>query len=131
MSSTMGGNPVSSAAVTAVIDIMRREGLVENSRRMGEVLKARLMEIQERSPYVGDVRGMGLVFGVELVKDKGTKEPAPDLVRKLIDVCAGNGLLIGSVGVFGNVVRVAPPLVINEAELSESLEIFERSLAQL
>ncbi|HOJ20717.1 MAG TPA: aspartate aminotransferase family protein [Armatimonadota bacterium] len=131
MSSTMGGNPVASACVTAVIDIMLRENLAENARRMGELLGKRLREIQERSPYVGDVRGKGLVFGVELVKDKATKEPAPDLTRKLIDVAAQNGLLIGSVGVFGNVIRVAPPLVINEAELDESLEIFERSLGQL
>ncbi|HOQ28136.1 MAG TPA: aspartate aminotransferase family protein [Armatimonadota bacterium] len=131
MSSTMGGNPVASACVTAVIDIMLRENLAENTRRMGELLGKRLREIQERSPYVGDVRGKGLVFGVELVKDKATKEPAPDLTRKLIDVAAQNGLLIGSVGVFGNVIRVAPPLVINEAELDESLEIFERSLGQL
>lgn len=131
MSSTMGGNPVASACVTAVIDIMLRENLAENARRMGELLGKRLREIQERSPYVGDVRGKGLVFGVELVKDKATKEPAPDLMRKLIDVAAQNGLLIGSVGIFGNVVRVAPPLVITEAELNESLDLFERSLGQL
>jgi 4-aminobutyrate aminotransferase len=131
MSSTMGGNPVSSACVTAVIDIMLRENLAENSRRMGVLLGKRLREIQERSPYVGDVRGKGLVYGVELVKDKATKEPAPDLMRKLIDVAAQNGLLIGSVGIFGNVVRVAPPLVITEAELNESLDLFERSLGQL
>jgi 4-aminobutyrate aminotransferase/(S)-3-amino-2-methylpropionate transaminase len=80
---------------------------------------------------VGDVRGKGLVMGVELVKDKGTKEPAPDLTRKLIDVAAQNGLLIGSVGVFGNVIRVAPPLVITEPEAHESLDIYEKSLGQL
>lgn len=131
MSSTMGGNPVASAAVSAVVDIMRREKLVENSRRMGELMLSRLREIQERSPYVGEVRGKGLVMGVELVKDKTTKEPAPDLARKLIDVAAEKGLLIGSVGIFGNVIRVAPPLVINEAEAHESLDIFEKALTLL
>ena len=131
MSSTMGGNPVACAAVIAVVDIMQREKLDENALRMGALMKARLVQIQERCPYVGDVRGMGLVMGVELVKDKATKEPAPDLTRKLIDVAAQNGLLIGSVGIYGNVIRVAPPLVITEAEAHESLDIFEKALGLL
>ena len=95
------------------------------------LMKKRLQEMQEKSPYVGDVRGRGLVMGVELVEDKKTKEPAPDLTHKLIDVAAENGLLIGSVGVFGNVLRVAPPLVITEAEAHESLDIFEKALLLL
>ena len=131
MSSTMGGNPLASAAVSAVVDIMRRERLEENALRMGALVKSRLLEMQEKSPYVGEVRGMGLVMGVELVKDKKTKEPAPDLTRKLIDLAAEFGLLIGSVGVFGNVIRVAPPLVISEAEANESLDIFEKALFRL
>jgi 4-aminobutyrate aminotransferase-like enzyme len=131
MSSTMGGNPVACAAVSAVVDIMKRERLEDNALRVGAVMKKRLIEIQERSPWVGDVRGIGLVMGVELVRDKKTKEPAPDLTRKLIDVAAENGLLIGSVGVFGNVIRVAPPLVITEAQAHESLDIFEKALGLL
>jgi 4-aminobutyrate aminotransferase-like enzyme len=131
MSSTMGGNPVACAAVSAVIDIMRREKLEENALRIGALMKTRLLAIQERCPYLGDVRGLGLVMGLELVKDKKTKEPAPDLTRKLIDLAAQNGLLIGSVGVFGNVIRVAPPLVITEAEAHESLDIFEKALSLL
>jgi 4-aminobutyrate aminotransferase-like enzyme len=131
MSSTMGGNPLASAAVAVVVDIMKREHLVENALRMGNLMMSRLREIKEKSPHVGDVRGMGLVMGVELVKDKKSKEPAPDLTRKLIDVAAENGLLIGSVGTFGNVIRVAPPLVITEAEAHESLDIFEKALSLL
>ena len=131
MSSTMGGNPVACAAVSAVIDIMRREKLEENALRIGALMKARLDEIKERCTYVGDVRGLGLVMGVELVRDKTTKEPAPDLTRKLIDLAAANGLLIGSVGVFGNVIRVAPPLVITESQAHESLDIFEKALSLL
>jgi 4-aminobutyrate aminotransferase-like enzyme len=131
MSSTMGGNPLASAAVSAVVDIMRREQLEENALRMGALMKSRLLEMKEQSPYVGEVRGLGLVMGVELVKDKKTKEPAPELTRKLIDVAAELGLLIGSVGVFGNVIRVAPPLVISEAEAYESLDIFEKALSRL
>lgn len=131
MSSTMGGNPVACAAVSTVVDIMRRENLTENALRIGQLMKARLLEMMESCPYVGDVRGMGLVMGVELVKDKTTEEPAPDLTRKLIDLAAQNGLLVGSVGVFGNVIRVAPPLVITEAEAHESLDLFENALRQL
>lgn len=131
MSSTQGGNPVSCAAVCAVIEIMRREHLEDNALRMGEIMKDRLLQMMERSPYVGDVRGKGLVMGVELVKDKASREPAPDLTQKLIDVAAQNGLLIGSVGVFGNVIRVAPPLNIDQAAVHESLDIFEKSLSQL
>jgi 4-aminobutyrate aminotransferase-like enzyme len=131
MSSTMGGNPLASAAVAVVVDIMKREHLVENALRMGNLMMSRLRDIKEKSPHVGDVRGMGLVMGVELVKDKKSKEPAPDLTRKLIDVAAENGLLIGSVGTFGNVIRVAPPLVITEAEAHESLDIFEKALSLL
>lgn len=131
MSSTFGGNPVACAAVSAVVDIMRRERLEENAARIGAIMKARLLEIMERSPYIGDVRGIGLVMGIELVRDKTTREPAPDLTRKLIDLAAQNGLLIGSVGVFGNVIRVAPPLVITEAEAHESLDIFEKAVAAL
>lgn len=131
MSSTMGGNPVASAAVSAVIDIMRREKLVDNALRIGRVMKARLEQMKQHSPHAGDVRGQGLVMGVELVRDKASKEPAPDLTRKLIDVAAQHGLLIGSVGIFGNVIRVAPPLVISEAEAHESLDIFEKALSQL
>jgi 4-aminobutyrate aminotransferase/(S)-3-amino-2-methylpropionate transaminase len=131
MSSTCGGNPVSSAACIAVLDIMKKEGLAENARRMGEILMGRLKEIQERCPYLGDVRGRGLVMGMELVKDKKTKEPAPDLVRKLLHLCAERGLLIGNVGIFGNVVRVAPPLVIDEDQVHRSCDIMADALAAL
>jgi 4-aminobutyrate aminotransferase/(S)-3-amino-2-methylpropionate transaminase len=131
MSSTMGGNPVACAAVVAVLEIFEREKLERNALRIGALMKSRLGRIQEQYPWVGDVRGRGLVMGVELVKDKKTKEPAPDLTRKLIDVAAQNGLLIGSVGVFGNVIRVAPPLVITEDEAAESMDLFEKSLGML
>jgi 4-aminobutyrate aminotransferase-like enzyme len=131
MSSTMGGNPVACAAVVAVVEIFEREKLEQNALRIGALMKNRLEQIKEKCPYVGDVRGRGLVMGVELVKDKQTTEPAPDLTKKLIDVAAQNGLLIGSVGIFGNVIRVAPPLVISEDEAVESLDLFEKSLGML
>ncbi|NQU76934.1 MAG: aspartate aminotransferase family protein [Planctomycetes bacterium] len=131
MSSTAGGNPVSCAAVSAVLEVMDSENIVEKARRMGELIKDRLLGIQEKSRFLGDVRGMGMVMGLELVTDKKTKAPAADLTKQLICRCAENGLLVGSVGIFGNVIRVAPPLTISEAAADESLEIMERSLLSL
>lgn len=131
MSSTYGGNPVSSAAVTAVLEIFEDENLVENSAKMGEYIKAGLERIAEKCKYLGDVRGMGLVIGIEFVKDKQTKEPAPSLIRTIIDECANNGLLVGSVGMYGNVIRVAPPLVITKQIADESLAIMEKVLMNL
>ncbi len=131
MSSTLGGNPMASAAVCAVLDIYEKEPLVENSAKMGAYIKKCLHEAAKRCPHLGDVRGMGLVMGMEFVKDKKTKAPAPELIKPLITDCANHGLLIGSVGMYGNVIRVAPPLCITQAEADESLEIMEGALSRL
>jgi 4-aminobutyrate aminotransferase-like enzyme len=131
MSSTLGGNPVASAAVSAVLDIYEREPLVENSAKMGAYMKQRLQAMALKCKYLGDVRGMGLVMGLEIVKDKKTKAPAPELIKPLIVDCANHGLLVGSVGMFGNVIRVAPPLCITKAEADESLAIMEGALMRL
>jgi 4-aminobutyrate aminotransferase-like enzyme len=131
MSSTLGGNPVASAAVLAVLDIMENEKLAARSARMGRYLKGKLESAVARCRYVGDVRGMGLVLGIEFVKSKRTKEPAPELIRPLIEACAERGLLVGSVGLHGNVIRVAPPLVIGKAEIDESVAIMSKALREL
>ncbi len=125
MSSTLGGNPVASAAVCAVLDIYEKEDLVGNSAAMGGVMKERLSALAERSRHLGDVRGMGLVMGLEFVRDKATREPDKELTRRVILDCAQRGLLVGSVGMYGNVIRVAPPLVITPDEVEESLAIME------
>ncbi len=131
MSSTLGGNPVASAGVVAVLEIFEKENLVGNSAKMGEYIKNGLEAIAQKCPYLGDVRGMGLVMGMEFVKDKATKEPAPELIKPIINNCANNGLLVGSVGMYGNVIRVAPPLTINKQEADESLAIMEKVLTSL
>jgi 4-aminobutyrate aminotransferase/(S)-3-amino-2-methylpropionate transaminase len=131
MSSTYGGNPIANAAVIAVLEIFEKENLIENSARMGEYIKKGLKQIAGNCKYLGDVRGCGLVMGIELVKDKRTKDPAPELIRPLIDRCAEGGLLVGSVGMYGNVIRVAPPLVITEEQADESLAVMERVLLSL
>ena len=109
MSSTLGGNPVSCAAVSAILEIYKEEKLVENSAKMGAYMKEKLTDAMARCPKIGDVRGWGLINGVEIVEDKATRVPAKsDVIHKLIDGCAEKGLLIGSVGKYGNVMRVAP-----------------------
>jgi 4-aminobutyrate aminotransferase-like enzyme len=131
MSSTLGGNPVASAAVIAVLDIMEKERLVEHAAEVGVYMKQKLQAVADRCPWLGDVRGMGMVMGLEFVKDKKTKEPAPELIRPIIDGCANHGLLVGSVGMYGNVIRVAPPLVIDRAEIDESAAILDKVLSGL
>ncbi len=131
LSSTLGGNPVSSSVVPVILDIMRKEKLVENAANMGAYMKKRLEEIAAKCKYLGDVRGLGLVMGLEFVKDKATKEPAKELIKPFINACAQNGLLVGSVGVYGNVIRVAPPLVINREIADESLCAMEKALGEI
>lgn len=131
MSSTYGGNPIANAAVIAVLEIFEQEDLVGNAARMGEYIRNGLLRIAARCSYLGDVRGMGLVMGMEFVKDKQTKEPAPELIRTIINRCAERGLLVGSVGMFGNVIRVAPPLVITQQQADESLAVMESVLLSL
>lgn len=131
MGSTNGGNPLSSRAALTAINIMEEEQLVANSARMGELFKARFEKIKAKHEQLGDIRGMGLVWGLELVKDPESKTPDPELTRRTINNAFHSGLcVIAPIGVHKNVVRVAPPLVISEAEANESLDIFEAAFEQ-
>ena len=127
--STFGGNPVSCAAALAVIDIIKSEKLLENSRREGAYIKKRLEEMMETHPMMGDVRGKGLMVGVELVKDKDTKEYAKQETEDVMMECFKQGLAIVNCGV--NVIRWMPPLTITRDLVDPSLEIFEKSLSKV
>ena len=127
--STFGGNPVSCAAALAVIDIIKSEKLLENSRREGAYIKKRLEEMMETHPMMGDVRGKGLMVGVELVKDKDTKEYAKQETEDVMMECFRQGLAIVNCGV--NVIRWMPPLTITRDLVDPSLEIFEKSLSKV
>lgn len=131
LGSTFGGNPVGAAAVIEVLQIMDDEQLVDNARTVGGLMMDRLLELQDRSPYLGDVRGRGLVIGLEIVTDKRTKEPSRDITIQLLNCAADNGLLAGAVGEHGNVIRVAPPLCITEDEAMDSTERFAVALDRL
>ncbi len=129
MSSTMGGNPLCCAGALAVLEIMDEEGLVEKAAKNGELLKARLDELMKKYQFIGDIRGLGLVYGIEFVKDRETKEPAADLAREIVVKCVANGLMCGKLGLHGNVMRVAPPLVITPQEIDASVAILDKVLA--
>jgi len=131
MSSTMGGNPLSCAAALAVLDIIEKEKLIEKAAANGEYLKNRLLELKERFGVIGDVRGMGLVYGIEFVKDRMTKDPASDLANDIVLKCVANGLMAGKLGIYGNVMRVAPPLVITREQIDRSVSILEKVLAEV
>ena len=131
MSSTTGGNPLSCAGSLAVFEIMEEEKLVEKAARDGAYLKTKLLELQAKHPVIGDVRGMGMVYGIEFVKDRATKEPAPDVAREAVVRCVAGGLMVGKLGWHGNVMRVAPPLVITRAEIDASAAILDKALTGL
>jgi len=131
MSSTTGGNPMASAATWAVLDVMEDEKLPQNALKVGDYLIKRFKEIQESHPLLGDVRGKGLVIGLEIVKDKEAKTPAPELTQKIIFKCGENGMLLGKVGLHGNVIRIAPPLVITEEEAEIGVAILDKVLKEV
>jgi len=125
--STYGGNPVACAAGIAVLETIADEGLVENSSRRGEELTAGLQRIKAEDDRLGDVRGPGLMVGVELVKD-GSGAPDGDLATALVARSAELGLLVLSCGLAHQVVRWIPPIDVSSAEISEAVEIFGEAL---
>jgi 4-aminobutyrate aminotransferase len=125
---TFGGNPVCCAAALATLDVVHSE-LCANAAKMGERLLAGLRKLQEKHPCIGDVRGVGLMIGVEFVKDRKTKEPDTDLVAKLEQLAFRKGLLLLSCG--KAVIRVAPPLVLNAHDVDAGLAILDQCLAEL
>jgi 4-aminobutyrate aminotransferase len=127
---TYGGNVVACAAAEATIHALQKEGLVANAARLGEKLLARLRAMQERYPSLGDVRGLGLMVGVEFVVPGG-RTPDKDRAREVQQACRESGLLLLTCGTEENVVRWIPPLIIGEQELEEALDVFERALGNV
>ncbi|TEU09485.1 aminotransferase class III-fold pyridoxal phosphate-dependent enzyme, partial [Candidatus Bathyarchaeota archaeon] len=127
--STFGGNPVSTAAANAVIKIIKEEKLLENAEKQGAYLKKRLVEMMDRHKMMGDVRGKGLMVGVELVKDKETKEPAKEETVDVMMRCFRKGAAIVNCGV--STIRWMPPLVITRDLLDSALDIFDECLSEV
>jgi len=127
---TYGGNPVAAAAALAVLDKIEREDLLARSRALGERVRARLRAMQERHQVVGDVRGRGMMNAIELVRDRGTKEPIDgETGARIIQECLRNGVLVIKAGTYDNVIRLLPPLTIDEGLLEEALQVLDDALA--
>jgi 4-aminobutyrate aminotransferase/(S)-3-amino-2-methylpropionate transaminase len=122
---------VAQAAALAVLDVIEDEGLVERAQAIGETMRSRMHAWQERFPQVGDVRGLGAMLAIELVHDRTTKEPAPELAQAVIDASLQRGLLLLKAGVYSNCVRVLCPLVVTDAELDEALAVWEDALVSV
>jgi 4-aminobutyrate aminotransferase len=127
--STFGGNPVSGAAAHATLDVMQEVDAPRRCAVLGARFRDGLEDLAERHPVVGEVRGLGLMQGLELVKDRKTKEPAPAAVNALLEACKREGLLIGKGGLYGNAVRLAPPVIVSERDVDDAVEILDRALA--
>jgi 4-aminobutyrate aminotransferase/(S)-3-amino-2-methylpropionate transaminase len=125
---TYVGNPVAQAAALAVLDVFEDEGLVERGRRVGDVIRGRMLAWQERFPAIGDVRGLGPMLAIELVEDRSTKTPSPGLATRITAEAAQRGLLLLKAGIHGNCIRVLCPLVIAEQEVEEALGVWQEAL---
>ena len=125
---TYGGNPVAAAAAVATIHTLRDEGLIENAQARGEQLTNGLRDLQAEFPVLGDVRGPGLMIGVEF--GRSGREPLPDLAKAVQQACLDRQLLLLTCGAYGNTVRWIPPLVAGEEQIADALSIFGDSVAQ-
>ena len=128
---TFSGNPVSLAAAKVVIEKMLRDDFAGKATHIGEVMMPRLKAMQGKYSVIGDVRGLGAMIALELVKDKATKEPDKDSVGKIIRYCLEKGVIILSAGIFSNCIRFLPPLVITDEQLAYVLDTLEEAFSKL
>jgi alanine-glyoxylate transaminase/(R)-3-amino-2-methylpropionate-pyruvate transaminase len=127
---TFGGNPLAMAAGLAVLDVIEEEGLQENAQRLGERFRLGLERLKSRHALIGDVRGLGLMIGVELVRDRSSREPAGKETAEVVEHCREMGLLVGKGGLDSNVLRIKPPLCITDEDVDFGLEVLDVSLSR-
>jgi 4-aminobutyrate aminotransferase/(S)-3-amino-2-methylpropionate transaminase len=128
---TFGGNPLSCAAALAALDMLEEEGFLDRAASIGDKALKRARKWKENYRLVGDVRGLGAMIGVELVKDRADKEPAKEATQRVGQIAAEQGLLTITAGTYGNVLRTLMPLVIRDDELEEGLDVLEGAIAQV
>jgi 4-aminobutyrate aminotransferase/(S)-3-amino-2-methylpropionate transaminase len=128
---TYAGSPLACAAALAVLDVIAEEQLVQRSRVLGTQLMARLKALQAKCPAIGEVRGLGSMVAIELVKNRRADQPDAELTRALVQAAATRGLVILSCGVYGNVIRLLAPLTISDALLNEGLDLLEAALTDV
>jgi len=128
---TYGGSPLGCVAALNVIEMMEEEGLVERANAIGKQILERFKAMQEKYPVIGDVRGLGAMCAMELVKDPETKEPHKELTAQIIQECNRRGLIVMGAGLYGNVIRILCPLVITDEQLQEGLDVMEEVVEDL
>ncbi|HEY8416071.1 MAG TPA: aminotransferase class III-fold pyridoxal phosphate-dependent enzyme, partial [Thermaerobacter sp.] len=119
----------SCAAALAVLDVFEQQNLVERAREVGDRFRRRFERMQERFPQIGEVRGLGAMVAMELVRDRATKEPAAEEVTQVLQECLRRGVISARAGIYGNVIRVLAPLVITDEQIDEACDVLEESLA--
>jgi 4-aminobutyrate aminotransferase / (S)-3-amino-2-methylpropionate transaminase / 5-aminovalerate transaminase len=128
---TYVGNPVAQAAALAVLDVFEDESLVERAVQIGETIRGRMQAWQQRWDAIGDVRGLGAMLAIELVHDRGTKDPAPEVATAVVEAASERGLLLLKSGIYSNCIRVLVPLVVSDGELDEALAVWEDALGSV
>jgi alanine-glyoxylate transaminase/(R)-3-amino-2-methylpropionate-pyruvate transaminase len=126
---TFGGNPISMTQGLATLEVIDEENIQQNALTVGSYLKDRLLELQEKQPLIGDVRGMGLMLGIELVRDRKSKEPANTEAAAVMEECKHRGLIIGKGGLFGNTLRIKPPMCITKDDANFMIECLDEVLS--
>jgi alanine-glyoxylate transaminase/(R)-3-amino-2-methylpropionate-pyruvate transaminase len=127
---TFGGNPVSCAIGKAVLEVIDRENLQENCRKTGSHLMAGYEKLMAKHNVIGDIRGKGLMTGIELVKHRGTKEPNPEACAYVLNRAKDLGLLIGKGGFHGNVLRIKPPMCITAADVDFLVDVLDAAFSE-
>jgi len=129
--STFGGNPVTSVAAKATIDLIEEDRLLDNADVVGRHYREGLEQLKEKHELIGDVRGMGLLQAIELVKDRASKAPAPEATNEFMEQCRKRGLLVGKGGLFANVIRTSPPLNISKADVDDAISIMDLAFSAI
>jgi alanine-glyoxylate transaminase / (R)-3-amino-2-methylpropionate-pyruvate transaminase len=127
---TYGGNPVSSAVGRAVLRVIEKDKLQQNCLERGNQFLAGLRKLQQKHSIIGDVRGTGLMLGVEFVKDRQTKEPATPEFLNIFEYLKNNNILVGKGGFFGNVMRIKPPMCVSSADVDFALELLDEAITK-
>src|SRR5205807_4549935 len=125
---TFGGNPISMTQGLATLEVIDSENIQQNALKVGTHLKNRLLEVQDRQPMIGEVRGMGLMLGVELVRDRQTKEPATMETVEVVELCKERGLLVGKGGLYSNVLRIKPPMCLTRDDADFLIDCLAEAL---
>jgi len=128
---TYVGNPLACQAAIEVINIIEKENLLERAIMIGERLKKRFLAMKEKYPLIGDVRGIGAMTAIELVRDRETKEPATEETGKIVQYCVQNGVFVPSAGINKNLLRMLVTLVISDEQLEEALDVIEEAIARV